>query len=391
MSGNNYTQVKNGTKQVIISSPYPDRKEEPVDYENHPGKKHAYSDYTLGYLVENKDQILEESKKAGVPPIAVAMAIGDELQTRSDTPYKLKGHVDTYQDLVAMHLPVPDGTGGDIGPGNIRKGTAKEIRDEEKWNMSDMELQKYILSDEGTAHLAALAMKKVSKTMDPHLDKDNMSDHEYYQHLVEGYREGPQIRMKRRLENQKQLPVLRNTLLGEALNPSEKEKLIKQIENISKPMKTGVPDERSDIRTKQIKWILEGSDTTKYHQEGLMKERNPYSFKKAKAKNAFNVRMAYEKCKYHVETFPKDISASKHLKKLEEQVGLLEGWDIEFPSEQELNKLKKNPEAFNARMKYEKFNNSIINHEKTISENSQVYKVLEIYKKQADQLAREIY
>lgn len=307
----NYTKMSQGTSEYRVVSPYPEKKEDArVDWEKHPGKKEAYSDFTLKFLSENRDEINKQAKKFDVPPVALAMAIGDELQTRKDAPYKARGVIDEIQDQLADITPISENS--DIGAGNIRIKTAKKLRDLYNWDMDDDELKKYILSDKGTVHLGALALKEVKDIMDSHLDKENMPDYAYNQHLVEGYRQGPENRLEMRKKKQEEAnerlailkktdaltsfsaykiyaaPILDAYAAGEnfrthlpsvsqggkeMIGKSQQELLdeaIKKEEEKLQPMKTGVSRERSEFRHQQAKWILDGEDTKRYGQKGLL-------------------------------------------------------------------------------------------------------------------------
>lgn len=283
--------------RVLVKS----REEEKIDWENHPGKKYAYSDFTLKFISDNKHEINKRAKEYGIPSTALAMAIGDELQTRKDTFLKASGWFDRSQDRKANQKQLKDNS--DIGIGNIRIATAKKIRGTKGWGLNDLELQRYMLSEKGTVHIAALAMQEVLDVMGPHLEKTNMTDHEYNQHLVEACRQGPYNRIKRRQEGEQKLPKLKEQLneiiLRQEKNKEKDEKALKwawsspaaganslgiynatmddrkrkelekEVEKYSNPMKTGVDDERSEFRTQQIKWILDGEDKSEYDQEGL--------------------------------------------------------------------------------------------------------------------------
>lgn len=290
------------------------------DWDNHAGRKNAYGDFTLKFISDNKEAINQRAKEQNVPPIALAMAIGDELQTRKDTPYKFSGVYDRWQDNRAYEKKIEGSQ--DIGAGNIKSDLAKSIRDEQGWKMNDLQLQKYLISDEGTVHIAAIALKKVKDIMDPHLDKSSMPDYEYDQHLVEGYREGPEIRMNRRaaaekearrrleiLENPdnkntkearaiwvepildnygtseyRRTPLVTNQPSDEELYQSALKKAKKGVEKFDAPMKTGVSESRSNFRHHQAKWILENMDKTNYEQTGILVERPLY---KSPIKNNF--------------------------------------------------------------------------------------------------------
>lgn len=284
-----------------------------INWNNHPGHKDAYGSFTLEFISKNKGEINKRAEETGISPIALAMVIGDELQTRRDTLLKFHGAFDNGQDKKANNEIRSDTS--DIGPGNFRIGTAKKIRDQKGWKIGDMELQRYLLSDEGTIHFAAMALKEAEDVMEPYLERESMPDYVYNQHLVEGYRQGPENRMNKRFTEKKEAnrkweilsapgaqqhiyqkdllnayeagESTRNHIQGNvnSYNPLLKEETFKknlqaaqkEVERFEKPMQTGVSKNRSQFRHQQIKWILEGDDNKEYKDDlFISKDHYPY-------------------------------------------------------------------------------------------------------------------
>ncbi|WNI83998.1 hypothetical protein [Citrobacter portucalensis] len=164
-------------------------------------------------MVENiAELILKYSTKLSVPPIAIAGALADEYNTRFMPDYSLvKKQLDYVQDVVtpkgmytefsesinnelsskeldeqyrSMKGIYPDNirmskwnrfsnvVAGDYGKGNISLRTAFDMYDEKFDDfpkMSRLDLLRYLITDEGTVHFAALYIKKSQMIMSEYL------------------------------------------------------------------------------------------------------------------------------------------------------------------------------------------------------------------------------
>jgi LysM repeat protein len=138
---------------------------------------YPYDQETFDIIARLKDLVLKASADQGVPAVAVAGAIADEYNTRRGA----KRALDWFQDDVWVRLyrnwkleadhfldldnKILNGTKNDLGIGNIKLETAKDMYDtckdtfsEKNWDYQD--LVKYIKSDGGTVHIAALVIKR---------------------------------------------------------------------------------------------------------------------------------------------------------------------------------------------------------------------------------------
>lgn len=151
------------------------------------GENYPYSDDTFKLITKLAPTIKKYSRKYNIPPIAVAGAIADEYNTRGKY---LRAFVDWGQDVfisllsdrairldhkVGVNSKWLNATKHDLGIGNIKLETAMKIYNYYKiifgkqinsWD----DLVDYILTDEGTVHIASLVIRKAKFTMFPYFD-----------------------------------------------------------------------------------------------------------------------------------------------------------------------------------------------------------------------------
>jgi hypothetical protein len=171
-----------------------------------PTENYPYSDDTFVVIAGLADTIKDFSRRYDVPPIAVAGSIADEYNTRTG----VRSAVDWFQDRVLLnYMPnffievdawagfntkLLNSTKHDIGIGNIKLETAKLIYEQYKYtfqknDMDYSDLVDYILTDQGTVHVAALVIKKAREELDSYLEDypDEVKEAVY----VTYYKQGP--------------------------------------------------------------------------------------------------------------------------------------------------------------------------------------------------------
>lgn len=166
-----------------------------------------YSNEVLDYFKKNCRCLLQQAHEYGVPPEAVAMALADEYSTR---PEKYWGIADAVQDTFASLGEGGGETilgGTDIGIGNINVDTAISVLTEEMKNggfefQSRQQMKAYLLTPQGTMHVASAYMAKVIENIYPYIPK-SMNDADRYQNYVAGWREGYEKRSEK-LKNNKE-------------------------------------------------------------------------------------------------------------------------------------------------------------------------------------------
>ena len=140
-----------------------------------------YSDTVFAKIKAMRAEILEYSEQYGVPPASVAGAIADE--------YNSHGWFDRWQDQFISSLPEADleldrmydfdtkflnAFKHDLGPGNIKFETAWSLYENSPGEFPNItnygSMADYMLTDEGTAKLAALFMADAQRTYGPLLD-----------------------------------------------------------------------------------------------------------------------------------------------------------------------------------------------------------------------------
>jgi hypothetical protein len=171
-----------------------------------PTENYPYSDSTFAVIASIADTIKEFSQRHGVPPIAVAGSIADEFNTRKG----IRSAADWFQDRILLNY-MPNffievdnwfgfntkwlnATKHDLGKGNIKLETAKQIYDQYKstFKKSDMDysdLVDYILTDRGTVHIATLVIKKAKQELDRYLE--NYPEEVKEAVYVTYYKQGP--------------------------------------------------------------------------------------------------------------------------------------------------------------------------------------------------------
>jgi hypothetical protein len=145
------------------------------------------------------------SSKYSVPPVAVAGSIADEYNTRTGP----KAIIDWLQDEVLLNFmpnfaieidgffnfesKLLNATHHDIGIGNIKLETAKEIYEKQKdffenkdWNYTN--IIDYIRSNEGTVHFASLVIKQAKEKMQDYIL--DYSDSKFEAVLITYYKQG---------------------------------------------------------------------------------------------------------------------------------------------------------------------------------------------------------
>lgn len=173
-----------------------------------PTDNYPFQDPVFNWLSSISDLILMYSNKFSVSPIAVAGALADEYNTRFMPDYSYaKKRLDYLQDnvipkgkytefeekinnkmssddLETQYQTIkendPDDikrttwdrisntVAGDYGKGNISLRTAYDMYDEKLdtfQNMSRLDILRYLVTDEGTVHFAALMIKKAQAIM----------------------------------------------------------------------------------------------------------------------------------------------------------------------------------------------------------------------------------
>jgi len=171
-----------------------------------PKENFPYSAETFAMVKSIKDLVVTYAKHYDVPPVAVAGAIADEYNTRTG----LKGVVDWFQDDVLLNfLPnfaieldvfigsdskLLNSTKHDIGKGNIKLETAKQLYDmfpgafaKKNWDYTD--LVDYLRTDEGTVHLSSLVILRARQLLDPYLTV--YSDKRREAVYITYYKQGP--------------------------------------------------------------------------------------------------------------------------------------------------------------------------------------------------------
>ena len=179
-----------------------------------PTENYPYRDETFAVIASLAETIKAYSKRSGVPPVAVAGSIADEYNTRKG----VKGVFDWFQDSIMFRRPfrpwnwqieispfkgyksgkwgpkLLNYTQQDLGKGNIKLDTAKEIYERYKKTfpnktMDWIDLAQYIISDEGMVHVAALVIERATEELDPYLEDypEEVKEAVY----VSYYKEGP--------------------------------------------------------------------------------------------------------------------------------------------------------------------------------------------------------
>jgi hypothetical protein len=142
-----------------------------------PDENYPYSQTTFATIGNLASLIHQFSHKFNVPPVAVAGSIADEFNTRRS----VKGTLDWFQDRILLnYMPnfaievdaragfkskLLNATMHDLGKGNIKLDTARQIYEQYKSNfarknMDYADLVDYILTDTGTVHIASLVIRK---------------------------------------------------------------------------------------------------------------------------------------------------------------------------------------------------------------------------------------
>ncbi|MBS9781627.1 MAG: DUF4150 domain-containing protein [Gammaproteobacteria bacterium] len=166
----------------------------------------SYDDRTFNLIENMASDILEYSTKYGVPAIAVAGSIADEYNTRRG----FKKWIDDWQDKTLINnlsnsdieldeyfgfdSKLLNATKHDIGVGNIKLETAKKIYDSNRndfnnKNMNYADIVDYVLTEKGTAHIAALYIKEAQNKLGTYLDGYTDANKEAV--LVTYYKQGP--------------------------------------------------------------------------------------------------------------------------------------------------------------------------------------------------------
>lgn len=172
--------------RVVINMPPISIKGE-VFCKDAPQENYPYTDNTFKVIELMSDTIKDFSRRHGVPPVAVAGSIADEYNTRTG----VKSAIDWFQDRgllnympnffievdawIGINSKFLNATMHDIGKGNIKLQTAKDIYDLYKYtfkhqSMDYAELVDYILTDRGTIHVATLVIKKAKQELDQYLN-----------------------------------------------------------------------------------------------------------------------------------------------------------------------------------------------------------------------------
>ena len=171
-----------------------------------PQENFPYDDDTFQLVKRLAILIKTNSAKFGVPPIAVAGSIADEYNTRRGM--RMVGdwlqddillnympnfaiQIDAY---IGFNTKLLNATKHDLGLGNVKLETAKSIYDQykatfDRKNMDYADLVDYLRSDAGTAHVAALVIKKAMHDMAPYLK--GVSQEKAEGIYVTYYKQGP--------------------------------------------------------------------------------------------------------------------------------------------------------------------------------------------------------
>jgi hypothetical protein len=182
-------------------------------------QRRPYAKETLDKIGELAPFISGYSKKYGVPPLAVAGAIANEYDTRFDLTPKAVSHYDALQDwlvprvtgergplttrldrnrLLPAYAGSPTWLNSDIGPANIHLATALQL-----WHSNPGELPasvhdypslaRYVVSNEGTAQLAAKYISWAQREFDNSLGNTQrpLSPHDKAALYIDYFRKGP--------------------------------------------------------------------------------------------------------------------------------------------------------------------------------------------------------
>lgn len=171
-----------------------------------PQENYPYRSATFSVIANLAGMIKAYSTRFGVPPIAVAGSIADEYNTQTGA----KGALDWFQDNVLLNFmpnfaieidawvgadsKLLNATKHDLGKGNVKLETAKQIYEQYKStfarkDMDYADLVQYLRSDQGTVHVAALVIRKAKQELAPYLAG-------YSEEKIEGvyvtyYKQGP--------------------------------------------------------------------------------------------------------------------------------------------------------------------------------------------------------
>jgi len=176
-----------------------------------PTENYPYRAETFTLVTRLAPLIKAYSKRFDVPPIAVAGSIADEFNTRTG----LRSVVDWFQDHVLIgHMPNfaieidvwvgadskwLNSTKHDLGDGNIKLETAKEIYERykssfERQDMDYSDLVDYIRSDQGTVHIAALVIKEAKAQLGEYVKDYSEGTQEAV--YVTFYKQGPSYKRR---------------------------------------------------------------------------------------------------------------------------------------------------------------------------------------------------
>jgi hypothetical protein len=176
-----------------------------------PTENYPYREETFRVIKSLAELIKTYSKVAAVPAIAVAGSIADEYNTQRG----VKGGIDWFQDSVLIkYMPnfaieldawigadskLLNATKHDIGKGNIKLETAKHIYDRYRASFEDKDMDygdlvDYLLSDQGTVHVAALVIKEASEELGSYVKDYSAEMKEAI--YVTFYKQGPSYRRR---------------------------------------------------------------------------------------------------------------------------------------------------------------------------------------------------
>ncbi|EDV0905224.1 hypothetical protein QF91_004478 [Salmonella enterica subsp. salamae] len=202
-----------------------------------PIENYLFQQPVFYWLREISALIIKYPDRLSVPPVAVAGALADEYNTRFMPDYSYaKKQLDYLQDEVipkgkyteypeqqnnemssrdlerqyeTMKKNDPDNikrttfyrlsntVAGDYGKGNISLRTAYDMYDEKFDNfqeMSRLDILRYLITDEGTVHFAALSIKKALNVMSEYIQDLPPRKHEAV--LVTYFKQGDNYRIK---------------------------------------------------------------------------------------------------------------------------------------------------------------------------------------------------
>lgn len=202
-----------------------------------PVENYPFQQPVFDWLKKISKYIIKYSGRFSVPPIAVAGALADEYNTRFMPDYSYaKKQLDYLQDEVIpkgnyTELPEPQNNimsssdlevqyqtikendpnnikrttsdrlsntvAGDYGKGNISLRTAYDMYDEKIDDfpeMSRLDILRYLATDEGTVHFAALSIKKAWDIMSKYIDTFPPRKQEAV--LVTYFKQGDNYRIK---------------------------------------------------------------------------------------------------------------------------------------------------------------------------------------------------